>query len=82
MQCSQVKGNLRETVDLLKRTPELVFPFYAEEEKFIFRNYTTFHYAKGHSVRTRTRINTNPNDIKANVAGRNVRTCVARKSKS
>ena len=33
-------------------------------------------------VRTRTRTNTNPNDTEANAAGRSVRACVARKSKS
>ena len=32
--------------------------------------------------RTRTRTNTNPNDTEANAAGRSVRACVARKSKS
>jgi len=31
---------------------------------------------------TRTRTNTNPNDTEANAAGRSVRACVARKSKS
>ena len=31
---------------------------------------------------TRTRTNTNPNDTEANAAGRNVRACVACKSKS
>jgi len=39
--------------------------------------------AAGTSVlRTRTRTNTNPNDTEANAAGRSVRACVARKSKS
>jgi len=33
-------------------------------------------------TRTRTRTNTNPNDTEANAAGRSVRACVARKSKS
>ena len=33
-------------------------------------------------ARTRTRTNTNPNDTEANAAGRSVRACVARKSKS
>ena len=33
-------------------------------------------------TRTRTRTNTNPNDTEANAAGRSVRECVARKSKS
>ena len=32
--------------------------------------------------RTRTRTNTNPDDTEANAAGRSVRACVARKSKS
>jgi len=32
--------------------------------------------------RTRSRTNTNPNDTEANAAGRSVRACVARKSKS
>ena len=34
------------------------------------------------SFQTRTRTNTNPNDTEANAAGRSVRACVARKSKS
>jgi len=34
------------------------------------------------SFMTRTRTNTNPNDTEANAAGRSVRACVARKSKS
>ena len=34
------------------------------------------------STSHRTRTNTNPNDTEANAAGRSVRACVARKSKS
>ena len=34
------------------------------------------------TLQTRTRTNTNPNDTEANSAGRSVRACVARKSKS
>ena len=48
------------------------------------RSYTTWclHSQTCARLRARTRTNTNPNDTEANAAGRSVRACVARKSKS
>ena len=52
------------------------------EQVIAFPPYTVVHEAEVPQMRTRTRTNTNPNDTEANAAGRILRACVARKSKS
>jgi len=64
-----VAGVWEATVVLAKRYQDRIADALSGEALPLFKYY-------------RTRTNTNPNDTEANAAGRSVRACVARKSKS
>ena len=53
-----------------------------QEAKFLALGELELELIQAQMTRTRTRTNTNPNGTEANAAGRSVRACDARKSKS
>jgi len=66
--------DFRNVYNLLEETDDV-------EEQMLLNEDDIWSLDKASKV-TRTRTNTNPNDTEANAAGRSVRACVARKSKS